>query len=227
MARPPDPAPPPPAPSRADNRYSRFVAWVKVALPLAALALLSTLFLFPGGSGRDATEALGADELRALMQKRLLRAPTYTSVTDDGGALTVTAETATPRAADPDLFDVTDLAVALDAADGGRATLVAAGGLVDRRAQEGTFTGDVRVVTSEGWVLRTERLEAALDGSRAVSPLPVRIAGPGLTLEAGTMHATTPEGGPPAGHVTFAGGVRLVYDPAEADADAGPSADAD
>lgn len=227
MARPPDSAPPRPAPPRADNRYSRFVAWVKVALPLAALALLSTLFLFPGGSGRDVTEALGADELRALIQKRLLRAPTYTSVTDDGGALTVTAETATPRDADPDLFDVTDLAVALDAADGGRATLAAAGGLVDRRAQEGTFTGDVQVVTSEGWVLRTERLEAALDGSRADSPLPVRIAGPGLTLEAGTMRATTPEGGPPAGHVTFTGGVRLVYDAAEADADAAPPATAD
>jgi lipopolysaccharide export system protein LptC len=226
MARPPDSAPAPPlAPPRADNRYSRFVAWVKVALPLAALTLLSTLFLFPGDSGRDVTEALDADELRALMQKRLLRAPTYTSVTDDGGALTVTAETATPRAADPDLFDVTDLAVALDAADGVRATLAAAGGLVDRQAEEGTFTGDVRVVTSEGWVLRTERLEAALDGSRAVSPVPVRIVGPGLTLDAGTMRAITPEGGPPAGHVTFTGGVRLVYDPAEADAGSATAAD--
>jgi lipopolysaccharide export system protein LptC len=221
MARPPDPAP---SPRRPDNRYSRFVAWVKVALPLAALALLSTLFLFPGGQGRDVLEGLGDEDLRALMQKRLLRAPTYTSVTEDGGALTVTAERATPRETEPDLFDVTDLAVALDAADGSRATLAAAGGVVDRRTQEGTFTGSVRVVTSDGWVLRTERLEASLDGSRAVSPLPVRIEGPGLTLRAGTMRATTPQGGPPAGRVTFTGGVRLVYDAAEGDAVDGPPA---
>jgi len=219
MARVPDPAP---RASRYDNRYSRFVAWVKLALPLAALGLLSTLFLVPGDPGRNALESLPADELRTLMQRRLLREPTYSSVTEDGGALTVTAETATPRASDPDLFDVTGLAIALDRADGGRATLAARGGVVDRREQEGTFTGDVRLVTSEGWFLRTERLETALDGSRAVSPLPVHIDGPNLTIEAGRMRATTPEGGPPAGHVLFNEGVRLVYTPPEAPPSPGP-----
>ncbi len=210
MARDPDHAP---RASRSDNHYSRFVAWVKLALPLAALGLLSTLFLVPGDPGRHALQGVPADELRTLMQRRLLREPTFSSVTEDGGALTVTAETATPLATDSDLFEVTGLAVALDRADGGRATLAARGGIVDRREQEGTFSGDVRLVTSEGWLLRTERLETALDGSRAVSPLPVRIEGPDLTLEAGRMRAVTPEGGPPAGHVLFNGGVRLVYVP--------------
>jgi lipopolysaccharide export system protein LptC len=71
-------------------------------------------------------------------------------------------------------------------------------------------------MTPQGYALRTDRLEATLDGSRAVSPTRVRIEGQGLTIEAGAMRATTPPEGPPAGHVLFNGGVRLVYDPAEA-----------
>ena len=33
----------------ADNTYSRVVGWLKILLPLGALALLSTLFLFARG----------------------------------------------------------------------------------------------------------------------------------------------------------------------------------
>lgn len=212
MADAPDSAP---RGRRIDNRYSRFVAWVKLALPLAALALLSTLFLFPGEPGREAADSAGRAELQALMQRRLMRAPTYTSVTEGGGALAVTADTATPRESAPDLFDVSALAVELVAADGGRTTLAARSGVIDRRAQEGTFLGRVRVMTAEGYLLRTERLEATLDGARAVAPLPVRIEGPDLTIEAGAMRATTPEGGPPAGRMLFKDGVRLLYDPEE------------
>ena len=38
--------------ARADNRYSRIVAALKILLPLAALGLLSTLFLLDRKSTR-------------------------------------------------------------------------------------------------------------------------------------------------------------------------------
>jgi len=198
---------------RADNRYSRIVAYLKIALPLAALALLSPLFLFPRGPGRDATDAFAPAELEELMRRRLLRAPTYSAVTESG-AVTVTAETATPRPGDDRHYDLTRLAAVVEREDGGRTTLAADGGTIDREAQDGTFTGNVRIVTAEGALLETERLRAALDGSYAASPGRVRVTTSALELSAGAMEASTQPGGIPAGHVLFTDGVRLVYTPA-------------
>ena len=32
--------------ARADNAYSRLIRWLKIVLPLVALALMSSIFLF-------------------------------------------------------------------------------------------------------------------------------------------------------------------------------------
>ncbi|NBC97048.1 MAG: LPS export ABC transporter periplasmic protein LptC [Deinococcus-Thermus bacterium] len=197
---------------RGDNRYSRLVAYLKIALPLAALGLLSTLFLFPQGPGGDATAPLGPEELEELMRRRLLRAPSYSAVTENG-AVTVTAESATPRPDDDRFYEVTRLAATVEREDGRRTTLAARDGTIDREEQAGTFTGDVRIVTAEGAVLETERLRAALDGSYAESPARVRVTTATLDLRAGAMEASTQPGGVPAGRVLFTGGVRLIYTP--------------
>jgi lipopolysaccharide export system protein LptC len=199
--------------ARHDNRYSRFVAYVKLLLPLLALGLLSTLFLVPAGPGRDAAQDILREDLDALIASRLLRAPVYSSVTEDGGNLTVTAETATPRPGESDLYDFSGLAVTLDAADDGRTTLLAESGIVDSRAQEGTFVGDVRITTPDAYLLTTERLFATLDGSVAESRAAVRVTGPRLSIDAGRMALAEGSAGTAGGHVLFNEGVRLIYTP--------------
>ncbi|MDO9527303.1 MAG: hypothetical protein Q7J57_17480, partial [Gemmobacter sp.] len=67
--------------SRADNTYSRVVGALKVVLPLAALVLLSVLFLLARGR-EDGSELRYSDvDLEALLKEPRMTAPTYTGVT--------------------------------------------------------------------------------------------------------------------------------------------------
>ena len=194
--------------ARADNRYSRFVATLKVLLPLTALALLSTLFLLArvpdsGLTGRITGE-IAADGR--------MRSSTFSAMTPDG-PLTVTAEAAIPRSADYATVDLEGLRARLEQADGAAIELTAAEGRLSRPEREAEFAGDVAIVSSEGYRLETERLRTAFDGTWAESPGAVRLTGPGLTLEAGTMRLATGETGRAGGRLLFNGGVRLVYVP--------------
>lgn len=196
---------------RADNRHSRAVALLKIVLPLAAIGLLATLFLVPGEPGREAAHSPDSDALEQIREKRLLRGPVYTAVTETGGALTVTADTATPRAGETGLFDMTDLAVTLEPRSGGETTLDAQSGVIDGGAEAGVFRGRVQVATADGYRLETEELSATLDGRRAESTEPVRLEGPRFYLEAGAMEIDAGPNDRPGSRVVFKEGVRLVY----------------
>ena len=55
----------------ADNVHSRVVGWLKILLPLAALALLSTLFLFSRGSDPTANLPFSETELNEIARQPL------------------------------------------------------------------------------------------------------------------------------------------------------------
>jgi lipopolysaccharide export system protein LptC len=193
--------------ARIDNRYSRFVAALKILLPLAALALLSTLFLLAsdGGEGRG----LPVGEILADGEMAGFR---YTARTE-GGDLTVTGDRAAPRAANYARVEVSDIVAVLDGEGGVATRLTARTGLLDRREERATFTGEVRVETSDGWRIDSAALATAFDGTWVESPGAVAVTGPGLDLSAGSMRLDESAAGTPAGHALFNGGVRLVYTP--------------
>ena len=70
--------------------------------------------------------------------------------------------------------------------------------------------GNVRVVTSTGYDLRTEQLNGAFETLSAHTPGPVTGNGPPGDLEAGRMHLTSHE---ETGHMhlVFTEGVKLIY----------------
>jgi lipopolysaccharide export system protein LptC len=193
--------------ARSDTRYSRLVAFLKVVLPLAALALLSTLFLLSRGGDERAGLPVGRITAEGEMQDFR-----YTARVEDG-ALTFTGRSATPRAARYDRVEVGGPRAVLERDAGGVTDVTAETGMLDNRSKEVELTGEVRVATSEGWVLRTAYLRSAFDGAWAESPGPVTVTGPGLDLEAGAMRLEEGTTGTPAGRVLFKGGVRLVYTP--------------
>ncbi len=193
---------------RADNRYSRFVAALKVLLPLAALVLLSTLFLLArvpesGIAGRFAGQ-IAADGR--------MHASTFTTMTDEG-PLTVTAETATPRAADYAIVDLEGLSAVLDVTNERTISLTADTGRIERPDRVATFEGAVLIETSDGFALETGRIRTAFDGAWAESPGAISIVGPDFTLDANGMTIEEGENAAAGARVLFNGGVRLVYTP--------------
>lgn len=191
-----------------DNIHSRLVAWLKVILPLAALALLSTLFLVSRGIAPEDALPYSEVDVEELAREPRLTAPRYAGVTQDGAALSVTAEVARPDMGGG--ASATALTARLETPDGVTTDIAASDGQLDTAAGLLTLTGDVRIAASSGYAITTGELTAALDRTLLTAPGTVAATAPMGRIDAGAMQLTS-QGDDYV--LVFNGGVKLVYEP--------------
>lgn len=195
----------------ADNLHSTLVAWFKVILPLAALAILSLLFLVARTIDPEGAIPFAEVDIADRLREPRLTLPAWAGVTDDGAAMTITADEARPGA-EGAAATAARLTARIDMQDGGRVDLVAARGALDARAGLLTVEGGVVVTTTTGYRVETEAMTAALDRTRLESTVDVSATGPMGRLTAASMLMTRAPG--EDGYVIrFAGNVKLLYDP--------------
>jgi len=199
--------------ARVVNRYSRFVAWVKIILPLGALALMSSLVLFSRSINPDGAAPYAEVDVHELARDQAVSAPTYSGVTSDGAAIVLSAATARPDLTDPGKGDATDIAVTIDTPDGERAHVSANSAHIDSRAGVARLNGDVQIETSSGYRLATDELTTALDRTDVATKGPVAGSGPLGTINAGKMHLSADENRDGIYVLVFQDGVKLVYQP--------------
>ena len=193
------------------DRYSRMIAFLKVLLPLAALALLSTLFMISRGVNTEAVIPFAEHEIEERMRGQQITAPYFSGTTSQGDEITVTASIARPGGpTSPPV--ATDLVAVIRMADGGRLTLSSDSGEVHLDKDTVNFIDNVEITSAAGLLVTTDLLNATLSGISADSPGPVRAIGPIGTLNAGTMQLRTKTQGGPL-HMLFNNRVKLVYDP--------------
>jgi len=191
--------------------YSRMVAFLKVLLPLAALGILSTLFLLSRSIDPTATIPFAEDEMTDRMRGQQVTAPFFYGTTANGDDITVTASLALPGG--PDVPAVAkDLVARITMADGTLFVLNADSGTVAIDQDMATFVGNVRIETSSGFALTTELLNTALSGVSGDSPGKIDGFGPLGTFSADQMHFSAKNQGGPV-HMVFKNRVKLVYDP--------------
>lgn len=193
-----------------DNFYSHFVGWLKVLLPLAALALLSTLFLFARGSNTEQT--IPYAELAEMAREPSMSNPNLAGVTTDGSAVSITAAELRPNPTVPDAFEIVTPNLVLDATDGSRIEISAGFGQIDGRAKMLTMTGLVRLGTSSGYMMETTGIEADLASGRISSLGPLEVQAPFGSLTAGRVVVQTSSDGL-GQQMVFNGGVSLLYQP--------------
>lgn len=190
--------------------YSRCVALFKVLLPLAALAILATLFLLSRGVDFTATPFAEKD-LADRMRDQQITAPFFSGVTPEGDEIMFKAGVVRPGAKDAPA-EADDLSARITLVDGTRITLKSQKGSVDMRRDMAHFKGDVRITTSTGYIVTTDRLNTALSGVEAQTPGPVAGTGPLGDFTAGRMILKAETPGAPV-HMHFNQGVRMIYDP--------------
>ncbi|UWQ91497.1 hypothetical protein QEZ52_01685 [Aliisedimentitalea scapharcae] len=191
--------------------YSRIVAFLKVLLPLAALGLLSTLFLISRGSETETKIPFAKREIEERTRDQQVTAPFFSGTTAQGDEIMVTASLARPGGNDTPAV-ATDLNARIRMADGSEMTLQSDTGRVRLDKDKASFIGNVEIVSSTGIVINTDRLNTALSGVSGNSPGPITGAGPIGDFTAGTMHfSSKSEGGPV--HMLFNEGVKLIYTP--------------
>ena len=200
------------AQSGRDNLHSRVVGILKLVLPLAALGILSTLFLFSGKiDPEDAIPYASVDVADRLRAPRMTDAG-FAGVTADGASLMLTAADAKPE-------DTTGGAAArlvlgtLETSDGAKSELAAAAVDINVAAHMIELSNGVELRSSAGMVISTLGLGIATDRTFAQSRGPVTATGPLGQLSAQEMQLTAQDGVANSYVLVFNGDVRLLYQP--------------
>lgn len=196
----------------AVDRYSRLIVWLKVLLPLAALALLSTLFLLSRVIDPETVIPFAEKEIQDRLRDQQVTGPIYYGTTADGDEISFAAEKLTTPPGTTGANAAEEVAVTLDLSSGTTITLNANRGQFDIAGNVADLNGDVIITTSTGYRVTSDQLITQLSQLDVTSPGPVAATGPFGTLDAGGMtlskrkdDATT--------QLVFTNGVKLIYTP--------------
>lgn len=188
---------------------SRIVALLRVILPLAALALLSVLFLLGRKPDPEASIPYADVDPRDLAARQVVTDPSYAGVTRDGAQISVTGDEVVPGK-DGDA-SASAVRMTLRARDG-RAADVSAGAAALNGDQVRLGQG-ARMTTADGWVLTAPEFLASTSAGTVVADAEVNVRAPFGELTAGRAELK-PVGDGSGDHVLdLSGGVRLIYRP--------------
>lgn len=198
--------------ARDSGLYSTFVSLMKIALPLGALVLLSSVFLFARSVQIRDTLPEALNHLEENLERQKALSPVYHTTTTDNRPVRVAAAEA-EETSTPDVFYARQVIGSMELRRGGTAVMTATNGRLYQRTNIGQFTDGVTIDTSDGYRFVSDTLETDIAQEAARSDTPVLVTGPFGRLEAGAMEIhprNDPEDRPRA---VFTGGVRVLYAP--------------
>lgn len=192
--------------------YSKVITWLKVLLPLAALALLSTMFLFAQSVAPTSTIPFAQIELEDRINDQQITAPFLAGKTTSGYDIEVTADAAKPDPENPNLSLVSRLHANIALNDLQSVELSSGAGRIDGKALTADFYDGVRVTSSHGYEIQSSALTLNLDQGTATSETEVTGIGPVGRFRAGSMELTA-KSDTSDGRFLFTNGVQLLYTP--------------
>lgn len=189
---------------------SRIVAWLRVLLPLTALAILSVLFLLGRKPEPDASIPYANVDPQDLAERQAITNPTYTGVTDSGAQLTISGSEAVPGQS-KDSGSLSAVRMTIRAEDGRAADVSAGSGHID--GDQVTLGDGVRMTTADGWVVTAPEFLASTSAGTVRADQQVDVRAPFGDLTAGNMQLRPVEPGAQDQILDLKGGVRLIYRP--------------
>lgn len=197
--------------ARSEQYHSQLISWLKILLPLLALGLLSTIFLYARGDDPITQIPIFADGFNPEGEEQV-SAAFFAGVTDAGHTLRIQARRARAATDSRAGLIADEVAAVVGLAQGGEILIVADQGRVIEGQSQMALQGNVTVESSVGYTIRSERLDARTDSVTLESPGAVDADGPGVTLSAGRMLISeTPDTDDV--QIEFTGGVKMVYMP--------------
>ncbi|WP_137700974.1 LPS export ABC transporter periplasmic protein LptC [Marimonas lutisalis] len=194
--------------------YSRIVAWLKILLPLTALAILSTLFLLSKNIDPTTTIPFTTIDLRERARDQQLTSPEFAGVTEKGDLIAFRAVSAIPDPENSHRAFADTLSARIDFGDGSQLAFSADNGTIDQDTNMADLVGNVVIQSSAGYTVTTDQLISSISEIAAEAPGPIQGNGPPGRFSAGRMVIyTDPE--TDTTQMLFTDGVKLVYDPSE------------
>lgn len=190
---------------------------LRVAVPLGALVLLSTVFLVSRSIDPERAVDMADIDVAELTREPRIGAARFAGVTQDNTALVIAARSV--RSAG-DVQQDGPIHLTLDAPVGelhfstGRiAGFQAEEGLLDQDSDELRLTGNVVLTTSDGYVARMPELVSAMQRTHVVGTGGVTGRAPAGEIEADSVELTAKTDADDGYLLAFKGNVRLIYLP--------------
>lgn len=193
-----------------DRLYSGIITWLKIVLPLGALAILSSLVYLARGT-EDRRQIPFVEVAGDLYERERVESPEYLSQTGDGSALRITAREVVPDPDRPEVYLADAVTGRLETRKGRIIQATSPEGLFDIDGNVADLIGIVSIDTSDGYHVLTETLHTRLDITFVESGGPIRGEGPLGRIEAGLMRYGDKKF--ESDLLRFTGGVKVVYQP--------------
>jgi len=193
-----------------DDNYSFFIAWVKTLLPIAALGMLSTIFLFSGKV--DVTKSLPYAELNVdeIIREQRITKPYFTGISKSGIEFALSAAYATPNPNQPAILNVSELKLEFKSQQGSTAEITAGLGLINAETKSAKISQGVRMASKLNFWITTETLDINFDKSYASTNGPFKGVFSLGSIESGNMVLEMITGNQ---QILFTNGVRMLYTP--------------
>lgn len=187
---------------------TRIVRTLRVILPLAALTLLSVLFLLARKPDPEGAIPYAQARFEDLSRAQGIGTPEFTTVTDEGATVTLRATRATPGQGEQEAA-ARDLTLDWRSRDGLLMVVTAPDArLKDDRV---TLDGGARMALSTGWELTAPQLQADIQSGVVSAAQTVSVTAPFGELQAGTMRLGPDDRGSTV--LELNENVRLIYRP--------------
>jgi len=198
-----------------DDAYSRLIFWLKVTLPLIALAILSTLFLVSRAIDPSQPIRFANVDVDVIAREQIIGGPTFSGVTIDGAAITVSAASAKPELGGSKGITAKDLRASIITPGGIEIMITARFGKIDSVSQTAELVDDVVLETSTGYLVQTGRIVASLTVTEIFSAGTITASGPLGQITAGKMvlRQKFDHESKSTYELVFKDGVKLIYDP--------------
>ena len=193
-----------------DDGYSALVAWLKTLLPIVALGLLSTIFLFSGKV--DVTQSLPYTEhnIAEIVREQRITRPYFTGIASNGTEIALSAAYASPQIENAHILEITDLSVVLRSTSDRMVQVTAGRGALDSATQTAQISTNVHIAALPDFWVTTQALDMNLNqgvvsakgGFQGVTSLGA--------ITAGEMHLQMTADDQ---QIVFLNDVRLVYYP--------------
>ncbi|QHQ36850.1 hypothetical protein [Algicella marina] len=205
---------------RGADRYSRFVAALKVGLPLVAMALLASVFMLGTRSELPGGLSFSDADLQALGTGLKVTEPRFSGASLDGDLYDFMADEVIPRDASLEIADIAALEGTIRFRDGRSVHVSSATAAIDLPGERILLGEGMRLESSDGYVARAEDVRIDLKGGRIWGEGKVYAEGPigeisseEFLIESGEETALTEIGNESV--ITFTNDVKVRYVPAK------------
>ena len=192
------------------DSYSAFVVWVKTLLPIVALSMLSTIFLFSGKV--DVTQSIpyAKFNIAEIIREQRITKPYFSGVSNNGTEIILSAAYASSDIQNADILNITELSIVLTPSNAKMVRITAGLGTLNSASQKAVVSGDVHLTAIPGFWLKTNNLTVDLKESIVTANNVFQGITSLGTINAGKIIVQMVNNDQ---QIIFTNGVRLIYYP--------------